>query len=685
MEIEEVDSMILEPFDLHTSEHLNDHSPTEYLTSNFKFYLPTEPSVKSVDETHKEENDVDALWTKAVDNMFKSSRLFNNDMKEEEKENVDENLLENNISREVSFQLGGDDQELKAEDTVVGGSDWNNLIEEERFLPENKESKNVCITGDQIVPSGREATQASSLKRKRSDLDVNFSGLSSMNAKSEYKKMKIDPETGKEVIEDDGTVTGNAPPKNSVFVDYSFDPMARLPSFREAFVPALKRISRREKELKKVLKGSIANKDRVYTLMRNKTTCNGTPAEGQNKSESEDQLMRNDTGVALEQSTGHPEDTLSKFNEIKEMGTIDQGKIAMSPPCGATSQSKAAEIPHFEGDSSKNDLKIEIKQENTGFLDCNRNERNRTINDSPAKILGISSANLKDIEKNIFSFDEGLEILDLDRDFSLPNIVTSHADPLNSIQGNNETDWSINLSHGSDVHAIAGSHLIGQGENEVTSYVNNHTSVSQQAQYLNISGHIGITSLGHSFSNSPVTSYSMPLSHGDTVLSHFENNQHIHRESMKYTNANQHEMKYMNMNEYEKRLPDLQIDAAHQNHAQFPQINLVKQQMPCLQNNNTRIEGQMIARQIHQSFGADVFGVPGDDGAKILAKYLAQRGSARPDNQEQRGGMTSAIASLISKSFSQQEANQRLQRDNNGLDFLHATDFENLDLINEHF
>ena len=696
--MQEVDAMSLEPFDLHTGEHLNNHSPSEYLSSNFKFYLPPESSMKNLDE--KEDVDVDALWTKAVDNMFKSSRLFNSDVKEEEKENVHENLLDNGSgSKDVhipGFQIEEDDQVVKDEDVLFQECDLHSLAEREDHS-EPKDSKVFTTNGDQIVPIAKGFAQTSSTKRRLSDLDVNFTALPSFEVKSDCKKIKLDPETGKEVIEEEGTIGDSEPPKNSTFADYSFDPNARLPSFREAFVPALKRISRREKELRKKLKSSIDLKERTYTLVRNNSTCNGTPAQGQNKSESCDQPSKTCTGASLEGGNSHPEDVLSKLDQIQNFETIDQRKMDLSPQRDI-GRSKIGENSHFEEKLPKNDLKIHIKQE--GLLDCNKNVGNHSINESPAKLLGITSANLKDIEKNIFSFDEGLDILDLERDFPLHSIANSHADTLHAIQGHAETDWSINMSHVSDVHHIP-RQLIGQSENEVNGFVNNQNvaEVNKAEQYLNANGQIAISSLANSFTESPV-SYAVPLHHsGSNVsLSHFDANPQtgVNGNSMKrydmlgqaenQQHQQQQELNMIQMNNYdvlhgEKRMPELQIATNHSPQFQHD-MNLMKQ--PGMHNGNG-IEGHMIARQIHQSFGADVFGAPDDDGAKILAKYLAQRGSTRPDNQEQRGSMTSAISSLISKSFSQQEAHQRLQSDNRALDFLHAADFENLDLMNEHF
>ena len=708
MEIEEVETMILEPFDLHTSEHLNNHSPSEYLSANFKFYLPTENVAKSLED--KEEGDVDALWTKAVDNMFKSSRLFNTDVKEEEKENFDENLLDGNSAgakeaSQVGNQAGADDQTLNGEESFLQEHSARHLAHGHEAILERREKKTIGANGDQIVPIAKGFAQPSSLKRKSSDLDVSFKGLPSMNGRTEFKKMKIDPITGKNFIEEEGAVGDYAPPRHSTFADYSFDPNARLPSFREAFVPALKRISRRERELRRNLKNGISSKERAYTHIRGRRTCNGTPAEGQSKSESGNQPSRSDTGVSLVRGNSHHEDVLSEISEMKQFETIGQQRQRDLSPSGAMEQStKAAEISRFDDELPKSDLKVEIKQEDTVLMDCNKNASSRSISESPDKLLGISSANLKDIEKNIFSFDEGLEILDLEGDFPLHNIAAnSHEDALGAIQGSNEADWSINLSRVSDVHPITGHHqLIDQHEKEVTNFINNQ---SKSEEYLSTNGQIRIpSSLDHAFSGTPVTSYSVPLHHSDsTVLSHFapphpaENEGSKCADDMKrfdiigQSEDHQHQdMKLFNVSDFDmvhrdKRLPDISLPG-HQNQTQYARdIDVIKQPLSGMQG-NSGIEGQMIARQIHQSFGADVFGAPGDDGAKILAKYLAQRGSTRPDDQEKRGGMTSAIASLISKSFSQQEANQRLQRDSNSaMDFLHAADFENLDLINEHF
>ncbi len=94
MDIDEVDSILLEPFNLHTEEPICHHSPSDYLSANFKFY-PTDQEEETA--TAKSEPDVDALWTRAVDNMFKSSRLFNGSL-EEEKENLAENLIDNVIT-----------------------------------------------------------------------------------------------------------------------------------------------------------------------------------------------------------------------------------------------------------------------------------------------------------------------------------------------------------------------------------------------------------------------------------------------------------------------------------------------------------------------------------------------------------------------------------------------------------
>ena len=689
MDMQEVDAMTLEPFELHATEHFSDHSPSEFLST--KFYLPNGNSMKHIDE--KEEVDVE-LWTKAVDNMFKSSPLFNSDLREEEKENVDENLLDN-ASKEScigDFHLDEEDQALKDDEKFIQECALNRICEGE-ISCETKSSKTLHVHGDQIVPIARGfAPQTTPTKRRFSDLDVNFAALPAFNAKPDLKKFKLNPETGKEVIEEQGTVGDYDPPKNSIFIDYSFDPKARLPSFREAFVPALKRISRREKELRRKLRNSVGVKEIGYPLADIKTTCSTIPAEGQNKSG--DQPSSGDTGASLDR--GHPNDILSELNQVNHLETMDQNGSNLSPQ-DTIEHSRITEVSHFGEKLSNSDLKIDIKQEE--FVDCDRHLENQ-INGSPAKILGITSANLKDIERNIFNFDEGLDMLDLEPEFQLQSITTSHAEALNTIHSQGEADWSVKLSHVSDVHQTYRHNALGQSDTEASNFISNQNipdASKANEQYLTVNRNTAISSFGGSFAVTPVTSYSMPLHHTNSAanLPQFENHHERGIDAAKFGNSmkrfdllgqaenhQQQELNVLHINGYDivngdKHLADISV--AHNHLNQFPHdVNMMKQPV-------AGIEGQMIARQIHQSFGADVFGAPGDDGAKILAKYLAQRGSTRPDNEEQRGSMTSAISSLISKSFSQQEANQRMQRENNTLDFLHAADFENLDIINENF
>ena len=698
--MQEVDAMALEPFELHTAEHFTDHSPSEYLST--KFYLPIDNSAKHIAE--KEDAGVDALWTKAVDNMFKSSRLFNSDVKEEEKENVHENLLEN-ASKEVyleDFHLGEEDQALKEGDKFIEECELNGMGEGD-ILCEAKHSKVFGTSGDQIVPTAKGFSQHSTPKKRRnSDLDVNFGALPTLSMKPDLKKVKLNPETGREVIEDEGAVGDYEPPRNSVFVDYCFDPKARLPSFREAFVPALKRISRREKELRRKLKESDSFMESEYTLAGSKNICNATPVQGQIKRESGDPPSRDATGASLERGSDHPNAVLSELNEVSHFETIS--KREMNLLSGETvGGSEIGEIPRIDDKIPNNELKLHIKQEE--MMDCDRHGNNE-LNNSPGKLLGISSANLKDIEKNIFTFDEGLDILDLEREFPLQSINTGHAEASSAAHGHSEANWSVNLSHVTNVHQTPSEGIVSQREGEVNAFMDNRNAPNVNAteeQYLSVNGRqIPISSLGGSFAVTPVSSYSIPLhSNGDDInLAQFENS-HQTGEVVKYGNGlkrfdllgqadghQQHELNSLHINGYDvvnrdKRLIDVQIAQNHMNHFTHD-VNMMKQPVPGM-HGNTGIEGQMIARQIHQSFGADVFGAPGDDGAKILAKYLAQRGSTRPDTEEQRGSMTSAISSLISKSFSQQEANQRLQRESGSLDFLHAADFDNLDIMNENF
>ena len=697
MDMQEVDAMTLEPFELHTAEHFSDHSPSEYLST--KFYLPSENSGKHIEE--KEEVGVD-LWTKAVDNMFKSSRLFNSDLKEEEKENVHENLLDNGIKEAClgNFQFYEEDQSLKDDDRFIQECDLNHVVDGE-ILYEPKNSKVVATNGDQIVPIAGGVAQTSWNKRRYSDLDVNFGALPSFAMKPDVKKVKLNPETGKEVIEEEGTVGDYDPPRNSVFVDYSFDPKARLPSFREAFVPALKRISRRERELKRKLRDIDGFREVAYPLTRDKTTCNVTPVEGQNKSESGDQPSKADTGASLDRGSDHHIDVLSELNEVKHMKTMDESGMNLSPQ-ETIEQSGVSEISHFGGKIPNEELKIHIKQED--FVDCSKQLSNQ-INGSPGKLLGINSANLKDIEKNIFNFDEGLDMLDLEREFPLQNIATSHTEVMSGIHNQGEAVWTVGLSHVTDVHQTARHGVLNQSDAQVSGFISdqNLAEVSKAGQYLAVDRHIAISSLGDSFAVTPVTSYSVPLHHSSNTATvpHFEGSHRTGVDTVKYGNGmkrfellghpenhQQQEMNVLHMNGYDMANRDKHVGDVPLTHNplhQFPHdMNMMKQPVPAM-HSNTGIEGQMIARQIHQSFGADVFGSPGDDGAKILAKYLAQRGSTRPDNEEQRGSMTSAISSLISKSFSQQEANQRLQRESGTLDFLQTADFENLDIISENF
>ena len=688
MDMQEVDAMTLEPFELHTAEHFSDHSPSEFLST--KFYIPNENSIKHVDE--KEEVDVE-LWTKAVDNMFKSSPLFNSDLKEEEKENVDENLLDNGTKEAClgDFHLDEESQVLKDEQKFIQDCALSGICEGD-ISRETRNSKAFNTNGDQIVPIARGFAQPSPKKRRFADFDVNFGALPALSAKPDLKKIKLNPETGKEVIEEEGTVGDYDAPKNSIFVDYSFDPKARLPSFREAFVPALKRISRREKELRRKLKNTVGVKEIGYPLAGIKTTCSTSPAEGQNKSG--DQPSSGDAGASPDR--GHPKDILSELNQVNHMETMDQSGTNLSRQ-ETIEHSRVDEISHFGEKIPNSDLKIHIKQEE--FVHCNRHLEN-PITGSPAKILGITSANLKDIEKNIFNFDEGLDMLDLEPEFPLQNINTSHAEALNPIHSQGEADWSVKLSHVSDVHQTHRHSALGQSDSEVSNFIGDQNIVDASKaneQYLAVDRNTAISSFGGSFAVTPVTSYSIPLHHSNstTNLPHFENHHERGIDAAKFGNSmkrfdllgqtenhQQQELNMLHMNGYDivngdKHLADMTI--AHNHLNQFPHdVNMMKQPV-------AGIEGQMIARQIHQSFGADVFGAPGDDGAKILAKYLAQRGSTRPENEEQRGSMTSAISSLISKSFSQQEENQRMQRENNTLDFLHAADFENLDIINENF
>ena len=737
--MDEVDTMILEPFDLHSTEQLN-HSPSDYLSTNFKFYLSSENTESNVE--HKDDLDVDALWTKAVDNMFRSSRLFNGDSKEEEKENVDENVLDaSNFSKELD--LTADIGEAEHATAIIKHEESLQALDLEPVgeidVTSNHFSSGIdkaAGKGDQIVPTAKTGVAKSGVKRKFADLDVTFSSLDSLKpvSKLENKKLKLDPESGKEVIEAEGTVGELDPPKNSLFVDYVFDSSARLPSFREAFVPAIKKISRREKELRRRLKNRQLLKDRVYTHHKKSGELHGPPVRGHDKYELHDQAPKEDTGALLGKSSDHQADLLSDCNGMERKETINETKANLLNK-GTDEKSKLSDISSYEEHSSKSsELQLNIKQENpTNFLDCNRTSNVNNITETPSKFLGLSSANLKDIEKNIFTFDDGLDMLDLERDFPLQNI-TEHG-VINHESAVRECDWALGLPHVPDVQVASAHPLIGHNANEVDNLVAQRDVVmSRPQQYFG--NRANTSSKNIIIPHNTQSSFAVTLVNSrpnDSInLNHFDHSGPVNLDMAKQSilgQANQHrqqqqqqqqqqEMNMMNIKQNidfnfvnrDERPVDIsqthfhnnqtgqtnmhQSQASihqnqanlHQNQANIHQNQANMHQNPANFRNNNGIGGQLIAQQIHQSFGADVFGAPEDDGAKILAKYLAQRGSTRPDGEEQKGSMTSAIASLISKSFSQQEATHRMpQRDNGHLEFLNPSDLEHLDLMNEQF
>eukprot|EP00112_Aurelia_sp_Birch-Aquarium-sp1_P013819 Seg2951.2 transcript_id=Seg2951.2/GoldUCD/mRNA.D3Y31 product="hypothetical protein" protein_id=Seg2951.2/GoldUCD/D3Y31 len=726
--MDEVDTMILEPFDLHSTEQLN-HSPSDYLSTNFKFYLSSENTENNVE--HKEDMDVDALWTKAVDNMFRSSRLFNGDSKEEEKENVDENVLDaSNFTKELD--LTAEIGEVEPSRTIIKHEETLQALDLEPVGEIDGSSNHFSSSndkaagkGDQIVPTVKTGVVKLGVKRKFADLDVSFSSLDSLKpaSKLENKKLKLDPESGKEVIEREGTIGELDPPKNSLFVDYVFDCSARLPSFREAFVPALKKISRREKELRRQFKNRQSSKDRAYTHRRKSGESQGPPVRGHDKYELHDQTLKDDTGAILGKPSDHQADLLSDFDGMERKETIDETKANLSVK-GTDEKSKLSDISGYEEHSSKsNEHQLNIKQENpTHFLDCNRTSNDNNVTETPSKFLGLSSANLKDIEKNIFSFDDGLDMLDLERDFPLQNIaehgVINHENGVSAVR---ECDWTLGLPHVPDIQGASEHPLISHNASEVDNLMAQRDLVMTRPQQY----------FGNSANTSPKNMITPQSSFAVTLvnsrpnesinLSHFVPHGQMNLDMAKQNilgQAEQHrqqqqqqEMNMMNM----KQNPEfnfvnrdehpVNINQVHFHNNQTNQANMHQSQASMHQNqanmhqnqenvhqnqanfrNNNGIGGQLIAQQIHQSFGADVFGAPEDDGAKILAKYLAQRGSTRPDGEEQKGSMTSAIASLISKSFSQQEATHRMpQRDNGHLEFLNPADLEHLDLMNEQF
>ena len=695
--MEEVDKMILEPFDLHSTEQL-DNSPSHYLSTTFKFYLQPEPMEQNVEE--KIEADFDVLWTKAVDNMFKSSRLFNGDPKEEEKENVDDNVQENGSEKKIDLSFEIPEEPTLKEEETFQALEFSSLKQNDSSTVEKARLATSMdkLGGDQIVPNIRQKPWKLQGKRKLVDLDVDFSGLPAMkpDEKSQLKKLKLDPVTGKEVIEEEDTPGEDSPPKNSIFVEYNFDANARLPSFREAFVPALKKITHREAELRRKLKQNNLVGVHCHENLKNQLTSGELPVEDHSKSESVYQPPKVESGVSIGPVNDHPVDLLSEISELEWAETMDDSKANLSSQ-GTNEILKIAHVTNFDSNTSNNEIKLKIKQENVDIVSCNQNSDAVEVTETPSKILDISSANLKDIEKNIFSFDEGLEMFDLERDFAFNKFNVNHEDGVGSLPTDGECDWSIGLSNIPDVQTTSGQFLIGQTVSEVGSFIGHRDIVdmSRQEQYLSNGDMLNAPTLGHAIStHGNVTSNSVPLicsqTGGIMSLAQYEPPAQINIDMAKQrhldTNIINIKQNFdINIANQEKQ----RAVAMHINQPGLPQfhqqdLKILKQTEPGLRGSSV-MEGQSIAQQIHQSFGAGVFGAPGDDGAKILAKYLAHRGSTRTDNTEQRGGVSSAIASLIGKSFSQQEATHRLERENVPVDFLSSSDLHHLDLMNEHF
>ena len=662
--MDHVDAMILEPFDLHSSEPLCHHSPNDYLSSNFRFYPSDHQELEIAND--KTENDVDALWTRAVDNMFKSSRLFNGSNKEEEKENLAENVMENVMEiTEKQSQGRGDiiEKEFEKEtqglfvdnikkipvETVAENANMN-------LLSNDAKQRAVVKAEDQIVPFSAKSGRKHSSKRKHQDTDVNFDLIIANSLPPsvvfENKRIKLEPMENTDSSSSRGDLEihdrWSMPPKNCIIADYHFDSSARLPSFREAFVPAIKKITRREKELRRNLKNREILGDRQVSQDKSHREAQTGPVRRHQDPESRESRFGDIAGDVLLEPTGHPAVQLSERNQLEQFSTAEASKTRASAHKNA--QENAGHSVAETGNITH------IKQEkNDEFLQCAKPLTYTSTTETPSKLFGLNSASLKDIEKNIFSFDEGLEMLELDKDF--------HDIP------DQDCDWPFEIS--SVARDISDQHAIGQNVPSNAGHLISSQVVAHSNAMLDGSDVIdsslqlsGCSNIAHSNSLSSF-SHSRPLSGMDLI--NIDPTMHLNVLKQEQPGNNAFDM----LGHVEQvQHKDFPPNITHPNQLQF--------------NNPNSLDGQIIAQQIHQSFGADIFGPPGDNGAKILAKYLAQRGSVRSGDPESKVNVTSAIASLISKSFDEQEATQKMsQRDS--IDFINSSELEHFDFMNDQF
>eukprot|EP00794_Sanderia_malayensis_P018126 gene18126-19936_t len=774
MEIQTVDSLVLEAFNLHGAEPICHHSPSDYLSTNFKFYDETDHNgidtnesssshaVKASSTEHSTATDVDVLWTKAVDNMFKSSRLFNGSssdgglvvLADEEKENLGENIMigENSVvpsssetdvgvKQEIGIDCGFDkEREAKKEDQILpdnGGTASTKEVKSATMIGASKEygaidDTKACVmesiaSTDQIVPPSPHSSpilssshnlsssssyptkpvkkQLTSLKRKHQDLDVNFDLLVSSSfppsLRYENKRPRLDVNMNGRRFDTHDVWT--FPPKNCIAVDYSFDTGARLPSFREAFVPAIKKLSLKTKELKRENKTNrqLIHKRQVAVAAPkvHSKSEEETPVHNQSGIELENQKIRGCTGGALQGSVTHTAALLSEASEAGTFGSTN--KTHAKYQCSLNSNTGHSSPPQLNQQTSKHFHQSTIKLEKIDDDFSTSCDKRFHEDDAPAKFLGLNSANLKDIEKDIFSFDEGLEMLDLDKDFSLQNITTSAimdvvSCGVSNVLSSHDDDWSFGLTHDMNGEKMTAERA---HNNDKVLQQHDNAPVSGNTSQLPIASNTQANGLAAPFVQSNPAPNGMDMinigQHGMQMNIMKQERPVVHHSEQVNFDVLCHMQQPMQQSMQHAMQQPMQQPIQHndlqdnQNNIMFnkdfpPDINTHASHAVARSPPST-LNGQIIAQQIHQSFGTDVFGAPGDNGAKILAKYLAQRGSMRPGIEKPNIDVTSAIASLIGKSFDEQEANHKVARDNSTVDFISTSDLEHLDFMNEQF
>ena len=717
--------MVLHEFDVSTTDELR-IATQSLLSPSISFAYENNGNLHS--DATKDSligAEIDTLWSNEVDSMFSNSKMFSDKKTETEEASSETNKDFSQRKEERGIEQQGSDNaasKMEVENSVATSRQSDGIVPFEKVkIKIEPDTESDCQSygirsssaDDQIVPdrnenaSGLNLCEPENLLKNGREMFIKYNvpkvkeeivskavclqgDYSDMQP---YEKEQVrNDEYDSDDDEDDDideTEIRRSAPRNCQFVNYLFDSSARLPTFREAFLPILKKFRKRENEGANIKKrkdmfslSSPHNSDRKRLRPNNEPVQSIHGLANNNFSTERDQTSeaKSSSSVSLtvldEGNSQHDfaglsneEDSRNSFDHLEEKHTLTPQKSAALTISRQTTNKFSHENQFLQ-------INLPAHDQCHGGLSV---KSSHTINPITHSVTPVNQSINVDSMKNIFSFDEGLEMLEIEKGLFSPNGNISNGNSQTPKSESGILSWALGLgvsatdSHSanelvpSEMPDLTNEHrryqMMPINSWEASNQVSQMPQASQMPQISpmqSVNVYSSITS-----SNSTATNYG--AEHGQTRL---EN-----RDELGHTTKSNNVLNQI--------YPSSQIQVNNQNTMAYvsstSQANhLFTMDPPSIAN------GRAIAQQIHESFGTDIFASRGnltDNYSKFRRNYAQGQETSSENGNEI--DISHTLNSFLYDAFSNPSTKfSNSHAASNQTSSIEFSDYANLDSLN---